>query len=162
MARIIVSEAIRATRLYGVGTSDAVMGAARGCVEAAYEIDRPTGESVRVALLALVGAPLNLLAPPIRRSVSRAISDLTDELSAPAPILARRRSVAGRQAIDESRGNRFGGGPGLLHLAGFFPSYRPVRIGILCFSRPRHGARNRDRSVHFLLPQRGAVSFPTR
>ena len=82
VARIIVSEAIRATRLYGVGTSDAVMGAARGCVEAAYEIDRPTGESVRVALLALVGAPLNLLAPPIRRSVSKAIADLTDELRA--------------------------------------------------------------------------------
>ncbi len=82
VARIIVSEAIRATRLYGVGTSDAVMGAARGCVEAAYEIDRPTGESVRIALLALVGAPLNPLSPPIRRSVSRAISDLTDELSA--------------------------------------------------------------------------------
>lgn len=82
VAAIIVGEAIRATRLYRVGTSDAVMGAARGCVEAAYEIDRPTGEAVRVALLALVDAPLNLLAPPIRRSVSRAISDLTDELSA--------------------------------------------------------------------------------
>lgn len=81
-AGIIVGEAIRATQLYNVGTSDAVMGAARGCVEAAYDIDRPTGEHVRVALLALVDAPLNLLAPPIRRSVSRAISDLTDELRA--------------------------------------------------------------------------------
>ena len=82
VARIIVGEAIRATQLYGVGTSDAIMGAARGCVEAAYEIDRPTGESVRVALLALVDAPLNLLAPPIRRSLSKAISDLTDDLRA--------------------------------------------------------------------------------
>ena len=81
-AGIIVGEAIRATQLYNVGTSDAVMGAARGCVEAAYDIDRPTGESVRAALLALVDAPLNLLAPPIRRSVSRAISDLTEELRA--------------------------------------------------------------------------------
>jgi membrane protein len=79
---IIVGEAIRATQLYNVGTSDAVMGAARGCVEAAYDIDRPTGEHVRAALLALVDAPLNLLAPPIRRSVSRAISDLTEELRA--------------------------------------------------------------------------------
>lgn len=82
VAGIIVDEAIRATQLYGVGTSDAIVGAARGCVEAAYEIDRPTGESVRVALLVLVDAPLNLLAPPIRRSVSRAIADLTDELRA--------------------------------------------------------------------------------
>lgn len=82
MAGIIVGEAIRATQLYSVGTSDAIMGAARGCVEAAYEIDRPTGESVRVALLVLVDAPLNLLAPPIRRSVSKAISDLTDEMRA--------------------------------------------------------------------------------
>ncbi len=80
VASIIVNEAIRATRLYAVGSSDAVMGAARGCVEAAYNIDRPTGESVRVALLALVDTPLNMLAPPIRRSVSRALSDLTDEL----------------------------------------------------------------------------------
>ena len=82
VSSIIVSEAIRATRLYRVGTSDAVMGAARGCVAAAYEIDRPTGESVRVSLLALVDAPINLLAPPIRRSVARAISDLTEELRA--------------------------------------------------------------------------------
>ena len=80
VATIIVNEAIRATRLYGVGTSDAVMGAARGCVEAAYDIDRPTGESVRMALMALVDEPLNLLAPPIRRSVSRALTELTDEL----------------------------------------------------------------------------------
>ncbi|MCY4651581.1 MAG: YihY/virulence factor BrkB family protein, partial [Dehalococcoidia bacterium] len=80
VASIIVSEAIRATRLYDVGTSDAVMGASRGCVEAAYDIDRSTGESVRVSLLALVDAPINTLAPPIRRSVSRAISDLTEEL----------------------------------------------------------------------------------
>ena len=80
VASIIVNEAIRATRIYGLGTSDAVMGAARGCVEAAYDIDRSTGETVRVALLALVDTPLNMLAPPIRRSVSRAISDLTDEL----------------------------------------------------------------------------------
>ena len=82
MAGIIVDEAIRASQLYGVGTSDAIVGAARGCVEAAYEIDRPTGEAVRVALLVMVDAPLNPLAPPIRRSVSRAISDLTDELRA--------------------------------------------------------------------------------
>ena len=32
VASIIVNEAIRATRLYSVGSSDAVMGAARGCV----------------------------------------------------------------------------------------------------------------------------------
>lgn len=82
VASLIVNEAIRATRLYGVGTSDAVLGAARGCVEAAYDIDRATGESVRVALLALVDAPVNTLAPPIRQSVSLAISDLTEELSA--------------------------------------------------------------------------------
>ena len=79
VARIIVKEAIRATRLYDVGTSDAVVGAARGCVEAAYEIDRPTGESVRTALIALVDTPLNRLAPPIRRSISKAIADLTEE-----------------------------------------------------------------------------------
>ena len=82
VASLIVNEAIRATRLYDVGTSDAVMGAARGCVEAAYDIDRSTGESVRVALLALVDTPVNTLAPPIRHSVSMAISDLTEELSA--------------------------------------------------------------------------------
>ncbi len=82
VASIVVSEAIRATRLYDVGTSDAVMGAARGCIEAAYDLDRSTGESVRVSLLALVDTPINVLAPPIRRSVSRAISDLTEELRA--------------------------------------------------------------------------------
>ena len=82
VATIIVNEAIRATQLYNVGTSDAVVGAARGCVEAAYEIDRPTGEDVRIALLALVDTPLNRLAPPIRRSISRAISDLTEEFRA--------------------------------------------------------------------------------
>ncbi len=82
VAEIIVNEAIRATRLYNVGTSDAVVGAARGCVEAAYEIDRPTGEAVRVTLLALVDTPLNRLAPPIRRSISKAISDLAEEFRA--------------------------------------------------------------------------------
>ncbi len=82
VASLIVNEAIRATRLYDVGTSDAVMGAARGCIEAAYEIDRATGESVRVTLLVLVDAPVNTLAPPIRQSVSLAISDLTEDLSA--------------------------------------------------------------------------------
>ncbi len=80
VASIIVNEAIRATRLYSVGSSDAVMGAARGCVEAAYDIDRPAGEAVRIALMELVDTPMNMLAPPIRRSVSRALSDLTDEL----------------------------------------------------------------------------------
>ena len=82
VSSIIVGQAIRATRLYDLGTSDAVMGAARGCVEAAYDVDRPTGESVRVALLALVDAPLSMLAPPLSRSVSRAIADLTEELRA--------------------------------------------------------------------------------
>ena len=82
VASLIVNEAIHATHLYGVGTSDAVMGAARGCVEAAYDIDRSTGQSVRIALLALVDAPMSALAPPIRQSVSVAISDLTEELSA--------------------------------------------------------------------------------
>ncbi len=80
VACIIVNEAIRATRLYKVGSSDAVMGAAHGCVEAAYGIDRSTGEYVKAALLALVETPLNMLAPPIRISVSKALSDLTDEL----------------------------------------------------------------------------------
>ena len=80
VATIIATEAIRASRIYNVETTDAVMGAARGCIEAAYDIDRPTGDSVRNALLTLIDAPLNMLAPPIRRSVLEAISDLTDDL----------------------------------------------------------------------------------
>ena len=80
IARLIVDEAINATRLHKVGSTDAVVGAVQGCVRAAYEKDRVTGESVEAAVLSVVNAPVSVLSPTIRRSVSEAITDLSGEL----------------------------------------------------------------------------------
>ena len=82
IARLIVDEAINATRLHKVGSTDAVVGAVQGCVIAAYEKDRVTGEAVEAAVLSVVNAPVSVLSPTIRRSVSEAITDLSGELGA--------------------------------------------------------------------------------
>ena len=80
IARLVVDEAINATRLHKVSSTDAVVGAVQGCVTAAYEKDPLTGESVEAAVLSVVNAPVSVLSPTIRRSVSEAISDLSGEL----------------------------------------------------------------------------------
>ena len=80
IARLIVDEAINATRLHRVGSTDAVVGAVQGCVKAAYERDYSTGRSVEEAVLSVVNAPVSVLSPTIRRSVSEAILDLSGEL----------------------------------------------------------------------------------
>ena len=80
IARLIVDEAINATRLHKIGSTDAVVGAVQGCVKAAYDKDRATGEEVEAAVLSVVNAPVSVLSPTIRRSVSEAITDLSDEL----------------------------------------------------------------------------------
>ena len=80
VARIIVDEAIRASRIYSVGTSAAVAGAAQGCVEAAYAHDNKVGDTVRLAILAVVDAPITALAPTIRDSLRVAVGELSDEL----------------------------------------------------------------------------------
>ena len=82
IARLIVDEAINATRLHKVGSTDAVVGAVQGCVVAAYEKDHSTGKSVEEAALSVVNAPVSVLSPTIRRSVSEAITDLSGELGA--------------------------------------------------------------------------------
>lgn len=136
VASIITTEAIRASRLYRVESTDAVMGAARGCIEAAYDIDRPTGDLVRNALLALVDAPLSMLAPPIRRSVLEAISDLTEDLRE-RPQAWRGVALwrAGRQLV------RIGGidsGAALAYytLLAFFPLTALMVLGFSIFLDP--------------------------
>ena len=136
VASIITTEAIRASRLYGVGTTDAVMGAASGCIEAAYDIDRSTGDLVRNALLALVDAPLSMLAPPIKRSVLEAISDLTEDLRG-RPQTWRGVALwrAGRQLV------RIGGidsGAALAYytLLAFFPLTALMVLGFSIFFDP--------------------------
>ena len=81
IARLIVDEAINATRLHKIGSTDAVVGAVQGCVVAAYEKDLSTGKSVEEAALSVVNAPVSVLSPTIRRSVSEAITDLSGELA---------------------------------------------------------------------------------
>ena len=80
IARLIVDEAINATRLHKVGSTDAVVGTVQGCVIAAYEKDRATGEAVEGAMLSVVNAPVSVLSPTIRKSVSEALTDLSGEL----------------------------------------------------------------------------------
>lgn len=80
VARIIVNEAIRASKLYTNGTSAAVMGATQGCVEAAYAHDDRVGDMVRLAIMSVVEAPVTELAPTIRDSVKVALGELSGEL----------------------------------------------------------------------------------
>ena len=80
VAKAIVGEVIRASRTYGVTSTDAVMGAAQGCVEAAYAEGAETGDSVRVAIMDVVDAPISTLTPTIRDSITDALADLSDQL----------------------------------------------------------------------------------
>ena len=80
VAKAIVGEVIRASRAYGVTSTDAVMGAAQGCVEAAYAQRTETGDSVRLAIMDVVDAPISPLAPTIRDSITDALADLSDQL----------------------------------------------------------------------------------
>ena len=80
VARTIVREVIRASRTYGVTSTDAVMGSAQGCVEAAYNLGTETGDSVRIEIMAVVDAPISRLTPTIRDSITDALSELSDEL----------------------------------------------------------------------------------
>ena len=82
VARLIVEEAIRASKVHGLRTTDPVMGAAQGCVEAAYKIDVSTGDSVRLMVMAVVDAPVSALSPSIRGSVGEALGELSDDLRA--------------------------------------------------------------------------------
>ena len=80
VARLIVEEAIRASRLHRLGTTDVIMGSAQGCVEAAYEMDVSIGDGVRLMVMAVVDAPLNWLTPSIRGSVTDALGELSADL----------------------------------------------------------------------------------
>ena len=80
VARTIVREVIRASRIYGVTSTDAVMGAAQGSVEAAYKVNTNTGDAVRLEIMAVVDAPISTLTPNIRDSVTEALADLSDQL----------------------------------------------------------------------------------
>ncbi len=80
VAQIIVREMITASRTYGVSSTDAVMGAAQGCVEGAYAQGAETGDSVRLAIMAVVDAPISPLTPTIRDSITDALADLSDQL----------------------------------------------------------------------------------
>ena len=80
VARTIVREVIRASRAYGVTSTDAVMGAAQGCVEAAYTQGTETGDSVRLAIMSVVDAPISTLTPTIRDSITDALAELSDQL----------------------------------------------------------------------------------
>lgn len=80
VARIIVREVIRASRTYGVSSTDAVMGAAQGCVEAAYAHGTETGDSVRLAIMSVVDAPVSRLTPSIRDSITDALAELSEQL----------------------------------------------------------------------------------
>ena len=80
VARIIVGEAIKASRIHAVGSTDAVMGAAQGCVEAAYAQGPELGDTVRFTVMAVVDAPISALAPTIRHSLNHAVADLSEEL----------------------------------------------------------------------------------
>ena len=80
VARTIVREVIRASRTYGVTSTDAVMGAAQGAVEAAYKVNTETGDAVRLEIMAVVDAPISTLTPNIRDSITEALADLSDQL----------------------------------------------------------------------------------
>ena len=80
VAQAIVHETIEASKIYGVTSTDAVMGAAQGCVEGAYELGTETGDSVRLAIMRVVDAPVSTLTPTIRDSITDALSVLSDQL----------------------------------------------------------------------------------
>ena len=80
IARLIVDEAVRASGVYRVNSTDAMMGAAQGCVEAAYSIDTPAGDAVREAVLEVVEGPASELTPTIRESIADAVAEMCDDL----------------------------------------------------------------------------------
>ena len=80
VARAIVHEAIQASKIYGVTSTDAVMGAAQGCVESAYTLGTETGDSVRLAIMAVMDEPVSTLTPTIRDSITDALSVLSGQL----------------------------------------------------------------------------------
>ena len=81
VARLIVNEAISASKIYSVSSTDAMMGAAQGCVEAAYAIDVDTGEAARLAVMSVVDGPMMIdLAPTLRESVVEALGELSEDL----------------------------------------------------------------------------------
>ncbi len=81
IARLIVDEAILASEMQHVNSTDAMMGAAQGCVEAAHDIDIALGEDVRMMVVAVVDAPVNDLTPSIRNSITEALGELSEDLS---------------------------------------------------------------------------------
>ena len=81
VARLIVDEAIHASNIYSVSSTDAMMGAAQGCVEAAYGMDVDTGDATRLAVMAVVDGPMMKdLAPSIRESVTDALGEISEDL----------------------------------------------------------------------------------
>ena len=82
VAHLIVDQAIQASRVYKITSTDVVMGAAQGCIRAGYAIDRETGDSVHASLVTVVDAPLNALAPLVRGSVAESVTELAAELRA--------------------------------------------------------------------------------
>ena len=81
VARLIVDEAIHASKIYSVSSTDAMMGAAQGCVEAAYAIDVETGDATRHSVMDVVDGPMmDDLAPTIRESVTDALGAISEDL----------------------------------------------------------------------------------
>ena len=80
VVQVITDEAIRASRINRVGTTDAVMGAAQGCVEAGYGISNEVGDAVRRALTLVVDEPVNDLSSSIRNSLKDALDELSEDL----------------------------------------------------------------------------------
>ncbi len=80
VARLIAGEAIKASRLYRVESTDAIMGAAQGCVEAAYRKGSRVGDAVRFAVMDVVNAPVSALGPSISDAVSEGLTELSEEM----------------------------------------------------------------------------------
>ena len=136
VARIIIREAIEASRTQGVGSTDAVMGAAEGCVQAAYAQGTDAGDSVRLTIMAVVDAPISALAPTIRDSLSEALTDLSEEL--------RDRPQAWRgvalwralKALVRLNGLDIGAALAYYMLLAFFPLVALVIMGLSAFIDP--------------------------
>ena len=137
VARLIVEEAIRASRIYRLGTTDAIMGAAQGCVEAAYKMDMSVGEGVRLMVMAVVDAPVNALTLSIRSSVIEALGELSDDLGSRPQ--AWRGMALWRAGVALIKLNGLDAGAALAYylLLAMFPLAALVIIGFSSFVDPQ-------------------------
>ena len=81
VARLIIDEVVKASRSYGIDSTDPIAGASEGCIDAARQIDSKTGEEVRSVVSAHSERSAKIgRMKRIRRSISVPLKEVLDSL----------------------------------------------------------------------------------